>query len=508
MFDQTRKKIAASVLVLLLIFLTVILSSLYLSNYFSLKKQNEEMLERYVSIYSLDALPGEDPPEEIAEEFGNVFRAETGGEVVLKEDDFFEPEQGMEMSPDAMEGRPPVLGKEPSEEEDGNLYLLASFYSVSFGEDDEILAVDTGRTILYSREEILSFAASIRKQEKEKGVLKGLMYRVEKREDYTLIAFLDTTVTDDSMNKLLLHTLLTGGISVLLLFIAAIMLALLIVKPLEENDRNQRKFVSDAEHELKTPIAVIGANAELLEKEMGKNEWLSNIRYENDRMGRLVAELLSLSRVEDVSELRRENEKEIIDLFHLTEQEVLPFESVAFEEGLMIELRLPGRVVAEDEAGEDTVPVFDRDAVPVFDRDAVERKKEEKKSLEKEEEIRIRGNRKELSQLIGILTDNAIRYGAGGDRVEITLKKEGKTALLTVKNRGEEIPEEYRERLFDRFFRMDEARTAEHGAERDSGGNYGLGLPIAKAIVLKHHGTIEVNCPEGYVVFTVCLPLE
>lgn len=226
-----------------------------------------------------------------------------------------------------------------------------------------------------------------------------------------------------------------------------------IVRPLEESYRKQKQFISDAGHELKTPVSVVNANAELLARELGENQWLSNIQHENERMGVLVTQLLELARAENVQpQMGR------LDLSHLVCGEVLPFESVAFEAGLLIESRIQEGILTE-------------------------------------------GSSAELKQLVSILVDNAIRHGSAGGNVSVSLSKEHGDAVLSVTNAGDEIPEEQREQIFERFYRADESRNS-------GSGHYGLGLAIAKAIADSHRGSIKVLCHDGLVEFRVQLPAE
>ena len=105
---------------------------------------------------------------------------------------------------------------------------------------------------------------------------------------YTLVAFMDDTVTESRMNMMLRNVLIIGGAAIVVLFFLSLALSKRIIRPLEENDRQQKQFISDASHELKTPVAVIGANAEMLSRELPDNEWLANIQYENERAPNLL----------------------------------------------------------------------------------------------------------------------------------------------------------------------------------------------------------------------------
>ncbi|MCD8132531.1 MAG: HAMP domain-containing histidine kinase, partial [Clostridiales bacterium] len=223
------------------------------------------------------------------------------------------------------------------------------------------------------------------------------------------------------------------------------------VRPLEESYQVQKQFISDAGHELKTPIAVIEASADLLSREIDENTWLSNIQYENDRMGALVTQMLDLARTENTTP-----PMERLDFSRMTEGEALPFESIAFEKGLLFTCRIA-------------------------------------------EEIHVQGNSVQLRQLIAILLDNALHHCAASGQIELSMHAERNAASLSVMNDGEEIPAEYRDKIFERFYRVDAART---GGEK----RYGLGLAIARAIVTAHHGTIRVLCHDEKVEFIVMLP--
>ena len=263
---------------------------------------------------------------------------------------------------------------------------------------------------------------------------------------------MDNTVSGSGLNTLLRNVLIIGSAAILVMFFISLVLSGRIIRPLEENDQKQKQFISDASHELKTPVAVISTNAELLSREIGENEWLSNIVYENDRMGELVRQLLDLSRAENA-----EAPMEQVDFSRVVTGETLALETLAFDRGR------------------------------VFRSDI-------------EDGMNLAGSKTQLTQLVSILLDNAIRY-ATGNEIGIALKRQGHHAVLSVVNDGDEIPQDKLEHLFDRFYRVDEARNSE-------GQHYDLGLSIAKAVVEKHGGSISVSCQAGKVRFTASIPMK
>lgn len=197
---------------------------------------------------------------------------------------------------------------------------------------------------------------------------------------------------------------------------------------------------------------MVGANLELLHREIGENQWLSNIQYENERMSGLISQLLELARTENISP-----PMEPLDMSRLVWGETLPFEAIAYESGLRLELEIA-------------------------------------------EGVHLCGNGVQLKQLVAILLDNAIRHGAPGGTVSLALREEKNCAVLSTVNDGEEIPPDQRQNLFERFYRAD--------ASHSDGRHYGLGLAIAKAIVLAHRGSIHVHCRDGKVEFSAALPLH
>lgn len=423
MFNKTRRRIVFTVVFSLLILMAVTLTTIYVSNRIALQNENEEMLKWYVQLFSLEEQPN-----------GNEQRPD------FKPDD----------KPDDRGGKPGPRDDEFGRNE--RRFQLSTFYAVVYSGDGEVISVNNGNNALQSEESLLKMTDSILKSGKEKGRNGNITYLVDKRDGCTLVAMIDGTINNDNQIILIKQMLIIGGAALVVLVIISIFISRLIVKPLEENDRRQKRFVSDAGHELKTPIAVISANSELLRRDAGDNEWLDNIDYENERMSDLVKQLLALSKAEN-----GDIQKATLDFSKLVDGEVLPFESLAFEKGK--------RVNADTEQG-----------------------------------IAVKGNPNQLRQLVSILLDNAVSHGTG-DTVELTLKRERHNAVLTVKNDAAEMSADQLSHLFDRFYRADESRN-------EMGSHYGLGLSIAKAVVDAHGGHISAAYKDGKTVFTVLIPIE
>ncbi|WP_232209548.1 cell wall metabolism sensor histidine kinase WalK [Atopobium sp. oral taxon 199] len=336
--------------------------------------------------------------------------------------------------------------------EDKPDYELSTFYSVTFSSDGNVLSVYDGEKTIYSNDELTTLARQILNEGYPSGRKDNLSYVIRQKDGYILVAFMDNTVSEGGLRTMMRNVFIVGGASIVVLFFISVFLAERIIRPLEENDTRQKQFISNASHELKTPISVIGVNAEILSRELSQNEWLSNIQYENNRMGELVEQLLELSSAEN-----KEVSMEELDFSYVVTGEALAFETLAFERGTTLQSTI-------------------------------------------EEEITLTGNQNQLTQVVAVLLDNALRHTTG-NYIDLTLQKRAHNAVLSVTNDGKEIPPEKLEHLFDRFYRVDEARNSEDH-------HYGLGLSIAKAIVEKHGGSINVSCSGGKVTFVVVLPTK
>lgn len=284
----------------------------------------------------------------------------------------------------------------------------------------------------------------------------GLLYNHVSGGSIQKLVFVDTSSQKAVLASLTQSSILIGLASLVVFLIISILLARWAVKPVAKAWQQQKQFVSDASHELKTPLTVIMGNAELLKSAHEDPEDAAhsadNILTMSYRMRDLVSGLLELARADNG---QVEKTFAPLDLSKLVSDALLPFEPVLFEQGMTLEGRIePG--------------------------------------------IRINGSEIYLQQLAGILLDNAGKYGAAGI-VCVTLTRQSRSqCLLTVSNPGEPIPKEQLERIFERFYRTDQART---GA-----GSFGLGLSIARSVVQAHNGRIWAQSNETGNCFCVQLP--
>ena len=222
------------------------------------------------------------------------------------------------------------------------------------------------------------------------------------------------------------------------------------VKPVLEAFDSQKQFIYDVSHELKTPIAVIMANADMISDKTEDRKWVLNIKNESERMNKLVVSSLDLLMSDNINE--KENFSKI-NLSKCVEMSILTFESLIFENKLEL-------------------------------------------VYEVEENIYFNCSIDRIKQLFAILVDNAIKHAKKDSKITIKLKKNKDSILLSVKNKGDSIPIDEREKIFERFYRVDKSRNRNEN-------RYGLGLAIAKNIVNVHNGKIGVTCLNGYTTFFV-----
>ena len=411
LFKASQNKITATIMVLLALILLGTLLTISLTTYSGVYRHNQRILEVFLDDY----INGKGPKE-------------------IPKDASVTPEDR--------------IAREP-----------AVLYLVEFSSDGSVIEIMNDVKPVMSDEALIDLSAQLITDGKTSGISGRMIYRIasDGSSDRTCVVMMDNTLIDSSMKTLIMNTVVFGAVALIILFFVSLKASKEIMKPVEETYQKQKQFVSDAGHELKTPISTVNANAEILQREIGSNKWLENILYENRRMKELVTGLLNLSRTENVEPLHED-----IDFSRIVTGGILPFDSAAFEKGLSLE----------------------SDIAP---------------------DIHLEGDPNQLGQLVATLLDNAVSHAdidpnanESAGNIVVTLYEENKYAVLKVSNPGKDIPPEDRDRIFERFYRTD--------SSRELNGHYGLGLAIAKAVVTAHEGIIKVECDKGITTFTVRIP--
>jgi len=308
-------------------------------------------------------------------------------------------------------------------------------FTVFFDKQGEVVRTNTESIYSITEEVAVDYAESVLDDQDARGWIDNYRYKVFATEMGKGVVFVDGSMSRSSlMQSMTIAGLVLLGCAALVL-ILIFLLSKKAVKPIAESYEKQKQFITDANHELKTPLTLILANLDIAEAELGQNEWLDDIRSEGHRMTELVNQLVALSRMDE-------------------EGQPLNITEVAL-----------GKLVT--------------DTVAEFEPLAKERGKAITSSVDKE--ISYLGDEALLHRLIGILMDNAIKYCDQGGDISVTLRR-GRRVMLTVENTYAAVDELELNRLFDRFYRADKARKFT--------GGYGVGLSMAKAIVEKHKGEI------------------
>lgn len=308
-------------------------------------------------------------------------------------------------------------------------------FTVLFAKDGTVLGTNTDAIYSITAETAVEYAREVAEGGAERGWLDCYRYKVFSFEGGTGVVFIDGSINRSALvqSMSIAVFVLLGCAALVLLLIA--LLSKRVVRPIAESYEKQKQFVTDANHELKTPLTLILANLDIAESELGKNEWLDDIRAEGQRMAELVHQLVALSRMDEDGRPLQLTELALDDI---TADAVSEFRPLAESRGKALHAQT-------------------------------------------EPNIRWSGDEALLRRLLSVLLDNAVKYCDEGGEIRLTLVKH-RHIVLAVENTYAAVDRLELDRLFDRFYRADKARTYT--------GGYGIGLSIAKAIVEKHKGSI------------------
>ena len=343
---------------------------------------------------------------------------------------------------------------------DHHVVLLPYFTVNVYPNTSGYLADVTGGTYanLDDSETLTAILQDCLHQPQNEGVIQDyhLRYLRQDRGFYTRLAFVDMSMEQAILREMMGSYLIIAAGALALLLGVSILLSWWATRPVEKAWRQQRQFLSDASHELKTPLTVILSNAELLEGtalEPRPARWADNIHSEARQMKALVEEMLTLARADNMGPTAVLTE---VSLSDVAADCALAFEPVAFESGKSLDYQLT-------------------------------------------EDVLVLGDRDKLRQLASILLDNALAYTPAGGRVTVGVDRGGRGFLLTVSATGPGIPDGEKAHIFDRFYRADPSRSKRE--------HYGLGLCIARESAGLHRGSLTVgDRPGGGAVFTLALP--
>lgn len=321
---------------------------------------------------------------------------------------------------------------------------MTRFFIVSFGADGNVLSVSTDQIASIDEEDAVLYANQALSRKSDRGYMKSYRYLRETQDGTITLVFLNVSRDLQYMRSLRNLTVIVAIVSLMIVFLLVALLSGKAIKPIANNIERQKQFITDASHELKTPLTSISTSVDVISMEYGEDEWTENIRKQTGRMSKLVSELVTLSRLDEE--------------IPLPSKEHFSVSSAAWE---IADVYAP-----QAKAHEKTFNVDIQDDVFLF------------------------GDKSALQQMLSVLLDNAIRYSDEHGEIRFTvMKKRGKAQIEVFNTCHLETPPDV-DRLFDRFYRPDNSRST-------ASGGTGVGLAIAKAVADAHGGTIRASCPSG-----------
>ena len=328
------------------------------------------------------------------------------------------------------------------------------YFIATFDKDGNVTEIETEFIAALTEEESEALAKSILATGKEKGFTSTYRFMRQTEEDDSIqLIFLDCSEDFYSFKTFLRTTIIVSLIGATLVFLLVLTVSKIVVKSIAESYEKQKRFITDASHEIKTPLGIISANTEVMEMESGETEWTKSTRRQVERLTALTEKLVFLSRMEEEG----------------TELNITEF--------------------SLSEALEDTVSAF----LPVAEQKGLFL------AADIGSEIRYKGDEAMIRQMFSLLTDNAIKYSKEKGTIKINMKENGKRKQITFWNSVEEIEKGDLSVLFERFYRKDSSRSTKTGG-------HGIGLSVVKEIVRAHKGKISAESKDGKsILFTIIL---
>ena len=354
------------------------------------------------------------------------------------------------------EDRPvPVNGK-PGQAVTAETPYETRFFKVIANEQRQVIQIDTSRIQSVDSEEGREYAESILSSNKEKGYVDDFRYRVvEQDDDSFLLLFMDSQRELQTVRLFLWNSFLIGSVSLILIFLLVFYFSKKIVRPAQQSMDKQKQFVTDAGHEIKTPLAIISANNEVQEMLNGQSEWTESTEKQIQRLNGLMENMLQLAQMEEPS---YQQKIETINLSQVLQEICEPYVMIGKQKKVAV-------------------------------------------ALDIQSDVFVRADALSMNKLCSILMDNANKYVQDLGTIHVQLSADRHKAKLRISNTTKEMPRNFNQ-LFDRFYREDQSR-------KQTADSYGIGLSMASAIVEKNNGQITANQLDDHtIVFDVVLPLR
>lgn len=327
------------------------------------------------------------------------------------------------------------------------------YFTVTIASDGTVGSVDTGKIASISAGTAEEYAAELWKKGKKKGFFADYKYLATDSDGTTMYVFLNCQREISTIRTYVLTSAGTGALGLVIVFVMIYFFSGKVLKPVSESYEKQKRFITDASHEIKTPLTIIDANTEVMEMMEGENEWTQSTRKQIARLTSLTEKLVLLSRMDEEG---TKLEKVSFSLSDAVLDTAEGFRSVAKTKGKQFEINVA-------------------------------------------EHVEYIGDEKNIRQMISLLLDNAMKYSSDQGIIRIALKTSGKNKIITVWNTTDQIEKGKLDMLFERFYRMD----ASHNSRT---GGFGIGLSVVYAVVKAHKGKITAKSEDGKsILFTVAL---
>lgn len=328
---------------------------------------------------------------------------------------------------------------------------VTRYFVVTVDNDNNVKNIDIGHIAAIGSSKAEEYAENALNNGKDKAYLGNYKYLISYKDNEKLIIFVDCRGSLKTRRQFLEVSVIIAVSAFAVFSLLLILLSKRAVKPYIEAMEKQKRFITDAGHEIKTPLAIISANNEVIEMIDGESEWTASIKHQVNRLSELVKQLVSLSKMdEDINPVFAE-----FNISNAVHDSASPFVTLAASKNKHAEIKV-------------------------------------------DDSLMYTGDEGMIRQLVSVLMDNAVKYADDGGEIEISLTSHGKNLKLSVYNTCANPPEGDLNQLFDRFYRADSSRS------RETGG-YGIGLSIARSIVEIHKGKITAKAENGGVVFEAIL---
>lgn len=328
------------------------------------------------------------------------------------------------------------------------------FFSVLYNTEGENVYVNTQYSPYVDKNTAVQFAEEVRPGNKKFDHYGDYRYYVKQSQQGTAIIFLDRAEELSKVRQFLVISVAMSVIGYLAVFIIICIISKRVIKPFVENQIKQKQFIADAGHEIKTPVTIIKADAEVLMMDMEENEWLEDIIRQTERLGRLTDDLVFLSKTDGVPILAMGD----VDLSLLATETGEEFKAIAKARGISFEQEIQQGVI-------------------------------------------VKGDKRSMKRLLSVILDNAVKYSPSGEKINTCLKIQFSKAVIEVENTAPDMNVKEMSVIFDRFYRGDKSRGGDVKG-------YGLGLAMAKAIVESHKGKIVASLNKQRFKITVNLPIN